>query len=280
MSSATDSGPRGEELFVRQRYDARKPLFISIYGRKGSGKSHLAERFWADWPRQYSALVIDPTGDFVAGDDIDDLTDPLPYRLELPSPGDPGTRWRYRPDMGSATVDDDLDRAVGLAFYVDKQIPFLLVIDEDHVVARVNHTGPNMRRIYYEARHRNLSVITCGPRPVQVNPLQLSQSDYVYIFALPHPLDQDRVAATCGIDPARLREAIAGLGTHEYLRFDAAPDANQVALVAHSEGISEQEARDALTVIHMPALPPNGRLANYHTRTTALDAGSTERQTR
>ena len=198
--------------------------------------------------------MIDPTGDFHAGEGVDQLRDPLPSRLPQPTAGEPGRRFRYVPDMGSAMVDDDLDRCVGLAFYHPKETPFLLVVDEDHVVAKVNHTGPNMRRIYYEARHRNLTVITCGPRPVNVNPLQLSQSDYAYFFACPHPLDQDRIAASCGIDPAALRTAMAGLGRFEYLRFDANPNEAQVAELEKSEGLTEREAREALSLIHMPAL--------------------------
>lgn len=248
--------PAGDELLLRQRYDPRKSLFISIYGRRGSGKSVLAERFWAEWPRQYNALVIDPTGDFAAGDKIIDLHAPLPGRLLLPESNEPGGRWRYRPDMGSPTVEDDLDRAVGLAFYTPREVPFLMVVDEDHVVAKVNKTGPNMRRVYYEARHRRLTVVTCGPRPVNVNPLQLSQSDYAYFFRTPHPIDQDRIAAACGIDLGDLKEAMDGLSRYEYLRYDANPNPEQVAALAKAEGLTERDAREALTLVHMPALPP------------------------
>jgi hypothetical protein len=261
--AVTEQEPHGPpkpagDLFIRQRFDPRKPLLMCAFGRKGTGKSFIMARYWDDWPDQYSALAIDPTHDFAAMVDRDRaeiLTDPLPMKLSMPERGEPGKRWIYWPDMGSPTIDDDLDRAVGLAFYTDKDLPFMLHVDEDYTVSKPTQSGPNTRRTFYELRHRMLTATFAGPRPINVNTLELSQADYVFVFAMPHPRDRERISQFCGIKPELLDEAIEGLGEHEYLRIDAAPDPEMVAALARAEGISELEAKEALRVVHMPALP-------------------------
>jgi hypothetical protein len=253
--------PPAEELFIRQRFSLDKPLLMDAFGRKGTGKSFIMARYWDSWPPHLSALAIDPTHDFADMIDrehpgFEVLTDPLPYRLPLPERDQPGKRWVYFPDMGSATADDDLDRAVGLAFYTPKDVPFLLHVDEDYTVSKPgSQCGPNTRRMFYELRHRRLFATFAGPRPYDVNTLELSQADYVYIFYMPHPRDQQRIAEACGIKPDVVTEGINALGEHEYLRFDAHPDPELVAGLARAEGMSEQEAKESLRLVHMPALP-------------------------
>ncbi|MBU6429084.1 MAG: hypothetical protein KGR26_08755 [Cyanobacteria bacterium REEB65] len=242
-----------ETTLLKQRLDPTKPKFISIFGMKGSGKSVLAEAYWRSWP--YSCLSIDPTGDFNAGDrDIEVLHDPLPNRLTMPDKGK-RTRWVYRPDPGSATYEDDLDRAVGLAFRTPKDHPFLLQIDEIAEVTSATRTGPNMRRVLHQHRHQGLFVICCGPRTKDINPLVLSQADYAMFFRMPHELDQDRAAQICGISRQQFTEAMRALPPYHYLRYDSRPDEGLVKELARREGLSEQEARDELRLVECPPVP-------------------------
>jgi Mg-chelatase subunit ChlI len=100
--------------------DPRHSHFITIVGRKGSGKSLLARAFWLSYP--YDRLVIDPTGDVDPGDpDAKPLVSPMPAKWpapELDAEGRPKRQtYRFVPDMGSPTAIDDMDRAVGLAHW-------------------------------------------------------------------------------------------------------------------------------------------------------------------
>lgn len=239
------------------RLDPAKPVWIDAFGRKGSGKSVFAETYYHSWP--YDSLVIDPTGDFDPGEAVETIGDPLPYKLAL---GDERQRTRrryiYRPDPGSDDYDNNLDRAVGLAFYTPKERPFLLVIDEVGELTDAHGQGSNMRRVCHQSRHRNLSVICAGPRCKDINPLVLSQADYVAFFEMPSELDQQRAAHTCGLSLKRFSEANKALAPYHYLLYTAQPDPQLIAELARAEGISEKEAKDALRLVECPPVPVGG----------------------
>ncbi len=214
--------PQG--AIVESQLDPNKAVFVFVCGRKGTGKTELAKTLARSYP--YDRLVIDPTHDI---DDLDldperpeweDL-DELPSTF--PGPDDDHERrrsLRYLPDPGSDTYDDDLDRAVGLAFFNPRRRTFLLC-DEIAELTTPNRTGPHMRRALNQGRHRNLTMVMCGPRPKTINPLCISQADYVYVFQMPHPLDQEVVAHNIGWSPKDFQAKVNALGEHEYLRYDA-----------------------------------------------------------
>jgi hypothetical protein len=197
--------------------DGKAAHHIAMFGRKNSGKSVLAQRFWDSYP--YDRLVIDPTGDVDPGDPkTKNLTTPLPSRW----PGaleQERTTLRFAADPGSATYHDDLDQAAGLAFTHGR---CLLWVDEVGELTDANRTPPAMRRILHQSRHRKLSLLLCGPRPIDVNPLVVSQADYLAIFELPNPDDRKRVANVMGYRLAELEEAHGLLVDHGYLWWDAA----------------------------------------------------------
>jgi hypothetical protein len=59
-----------------------------------------------------------------------------------------------------------------------------------------------------------------APRPMNVDPLVLAQSDLVAIFRLPNPDDRKRVADSIGFDPKRFDEECRrcwGRGAHWFL---------------------------------------------------------------
>jgi len=202
---------------VQARVDPRQgPAMMSFFGRKGSGKSILAARWWATWP--HDRLCIDVTRDALTGDDVERVESPLPMRW--PTSMRDRTSLVFRPDPGSATYADDLDRAVGLALL--RRGKKLLWLDEIGEHTSGAHTPPNMRRALHQGRHYDLSILMCGPRPIDVSPLVISQSDYVFCFAMPHPRDQERLAGAIGMAPRELAAAVNGLGQYEYLRYDAA----------------------------------------------------------
>lgn len=186
--------------------DPSRATHIFVCGRKGTGKSELARAFWTSYP--YDRLVIDPTGDVDPGDDRARLLeDPLPTRWPA-SLGREGERLTlvHRPDVGSDTYRDDMDRAAGLAFSHGRT---LLWVDEVGELTSANSTPPAMRRVLHQSRHRRLSTLFCGPRPIDINPLVISQADYVACFDLPNPKDRARVADNTGLELRTFEAALA-----------------------------------------------------------------------
>lgn len=197
--------------------DPRRSNFVTIIGRKGSGKSELARAFWESYP--FDRLCIDPTGDFNPGGEVERLSEPLPARF----PTDPEGRrvsLRLVPDPGSPTYGDELDRAVGLAFHHPRKRSMLL-IDETEEMGTAQQTRPGWARALKQGRHRNLTLVCAGIRPLNINPLVLSQADYVAMFHTPNPDDRKRVASSIGYEPRALDAAHEVLEEHEFLWWDA-----------------------------------------------------------
>jgi hypothetical protein len=199
--------------------DPGRANHVFCCGRKGSGKSVLAELFWRSYP--YDRLVIDPTGDVDAGPDAVDLETPLPTRWPSKLGRDRRQTFRFAADPGSPTFRDDMDRAVGLAFAHGR---CLLWLDEVGELTSANRTTPAMARVLHQARHRKLSTLFCGPRPIDINPLVISQADYVAVFDLPNPADRKRVADVCGIPLEDFEAALADATAekHGFVWWDTA----------------------------------------------------------
>jgi hypothetical protein len=218
----------------RGPFDPDRGEFLFVSGRKGSGKSVLARRFFDAYP--YDRLVIDPTGDVstaLADDGVPfvRLTDPLPLRFPRaagdwegrgPAKMDGGQRQRvtavFVPDMGSPTAEDDMDRALGLAL---GNPPTCAWVDEIGTLTRNGKTPPNLRRALHHGRHQKLTLIMCGPRPKDIDPLCVSQADHIFTFDTPNPLDRKRISENIGWPPAEFDRAVNALGEHEYDWYDA-----------------------------------------------------------
>lgn len=214
--------------------DPHKPVQISVFGKKGSGKTELAYRFFDTYPGDRA--IIDPNGDLKVPDDTLELLTPLPARWPgaaydefaaehgLPESGSSRKRratLRFIPDAGDEDYLEEIDRMVGLAFAHQRTCLFF---DECHEGAPVGKTPPHMRRALRHGRHARLTLLLATPRPLTIDPLVVTQSDYVYVFKTPSPQDKHWIASNIGWDPKDFADGVNGLGPFEYLRYDAAQD--------------------------------------------------------
>lgn len=209
-------------------FDPDRGEFLFVSGRKGSGKSVLARRFFDAFP--YDRLVIDPTGDVRAGlvesgVKFVDLTEPMPQRFPRSAADDVDGAEApqfvtavYVPDMGSADAEDEMDRALGLGLRNRRTCVW---VDEIGTLTRNSKTPPNLRRALHHGRHSQLTLIMCGPRPKDIDPLCVSQADHVFTFDTPNPMDRKRICENIGWPPAVFDQAVHDLGEHEYLWYDA-----------------------------------------------------------
>jgi hypothetical protein len=213
-------------------FDPDKGAYFFISGKKGSGKSHLSRRLWDGYP--YDKLVVDITQD-VRRDLVDEGVefvdippDAIPVRLptRAEDDGEPNV-WVFVPDMGSETVVDDIDRVVGLAMRHGRMAVW---IDEIGVYSKAGQTPPNLRRLLHHGRHRRMTVIMAGPRPMDIDVLCISQADYIATFRQPSPADRRRIADNIGWPPDDFAEVNESLGDHEYSWFDATADGGRGVL--------------------------------------------------
>lgn len=213
--------------------DPRKPIQMSVFGKKGSGKTELAYRFFDTYPGD--RIAIDPNGDLKMPEDSLEIFSPLPTRW----PGSRYDEWAeengfppaggrkrrstlyYIPDPGEPDYLEEIDRAVGLAF---AHRHTCMLFTECHEGAPVGKTPPHMRRALRHQRHAGLTSIYDTPRPLTIDPLVVAQSDYVAVFKLPSRQDRQMIADNIGWDVDDFHEGVKGLGKFEYLMYDAAND--------------------------------------------------------
>jgi hypothetical protein len=218
--------------------EAERNQIIAVFGRKGEGKSVFAREAVRSWPN-IDKLIIDPTGDADPGDVLYggvrvQTVRKLPDAMERnAAPGEkiaiqyarPGEHvaLRYVANPGAASYREDLDRAIGLALF-PKTRRRLVWVDEAGEVFPANRTGPNARTLLQQSRHWYTSLILCCPRPMNIDPLCISQADYVVMYDVPHPRDRARLAETLGYPPKVLEEVLnetRARGNHWYTLYVA-----------------------------------------------------------
>lgn len=220
---------------------------VTCFGKKRSGKSVMGRLLLSTYPGDRMVIAAnEDDGPFADGQtvhvihaDAETMPKRWPEHLRRER-GEPMTL-RVQVDPGSPTFVEDQDAAIGLALRHGNcavLVHEVGLLAESGRMQRVPHT----RRLLHANRHRRVTAILCGPRPVTVDPLVIGQSDVVYVFEVQVPADRKRIAETVGWEPADLDAAVDELGPHEYLRFDA----------------NESKPRDGepdLRLIHFPALP-------------------------
>lgn len=204
-----------EQLHAAPQINPDANQIITVFGRKGSGKSVFAFTMFREWPN-IDKLVIDPSGDADPGADIGTKTITGKLPLELPRSDKPGhhTVTRYVPDPRSSSYEEDLDRAVGLVLF-PKDRRTLLWVDESEDVFPANRLKANERLFLKQSRHYYASGIICDPRPMNIATLVLSQADHVIMYDLPHPADRERIAAAIGVKPKVLSDELDRLVREE-----------------------------------------------------------------
>lgn len=201
--------------------DPDKSVYITALGKKGSGKSKLSRVIFDSYP--YDRAIIDINGD----DKPIEVDDPDSNFWEIKTPPESWPEHLrktegqltiyYNPDSGSETFLEDQDKFVGMCYEHGKM---LLLVHEMGILAPSQKTPKNVKRLLHQGRHKDLSTLMCAPRPITMNPLVISQSNFVYVFKLPNPRDRRVVADVIGWDPEDFDLAVRDLEEHGYLRYD------------------------------------------------------------
>lgn len=193
--------------------DPRSSYYTLCTGIKGSGKSEYA--WWVFHGYPYDRMILDVTHD---------VTDTLnargvPHRqITAPIPG-AWPEWMrdpefdrtkamphgrltlvFRPDMGTPEAVDDLDRCIGLCLRGGGPGKSTLCwADEIGQVFRLN-PGPDAQRALNHGRHDDLSLLMCGPRPKNIDPLCAGNADKVVTFRTLNRYDREAIADNIGVD--------------------------------------------------------------------------------
>jgi hypothetical protein len=227
-SAITSQGNTTDDLLL---LDPDTSNFILCVGKKGSGKSILAEHLFLQYP--YDRLVIDPTRDLYTKRDqvrreCRVLRDPVPQhfpRMRVEGSGDKRASYIYCPNFRSSedpraaerSAIIGMDKVAGLAYDHGR---CLLWVDEIGKLTKWNSIPPNMSTVLEQGRHRDLTVIFCGPRPVTIDRRVIQQADIIYVFRLSNKADREAIADNIGVERMEFEAAYRELGQYECIRID------------------------------------------------------------
>lgn len=186
--------------------DHSRPMIITAFGKKGSGKSAFNREIYHSWPGD--KLAIDVNGHAEPGEDAERITDiakQWPAPVTMPGERRKRRNLHYVADPGSATYYDDLDRAVQMAL-LPKDHQVMLWAGEAGELMPNGRAGNAMRRLLMQNRHYRTTALFDAPRPVWLDRQVLLQSNLIALFELPDPDDIKRVAKTTGHEPRRFED--------------------------------------------------------------------------
>lgn len=227
------------------RLNPAKGAFISSFGPKGFGKSEFITRYTIAYP--YNGLLMDLTGDVDPGHTFTRPISQELYYLAMELEGLKGqsleglaefrakvraawmpegrpVKYRYMPQFHQDGWLERSDLFIGLAYLCGRVFIHLDEIDDE---APVNNTPRWTRLALRLGRHEELSMGMAGPRPSEISPLVLNQSDLVTIHGQLHELDVKRMAKQLHLKDAELLGLIEelksydrdGVEVHEYIAF-------------------------------------------------------------
>jgi hypothetical protein len=213
------------------------PSFVLCVGRKGSGKSQLAQVLWLSY--RGDRLCIDPTGDVAQA-----LGGMKGTRVI--HGGYAPTRWPRYEDEGRCTIiyvpvrkanpswRKQVDSWIGLADY---QGGVCIWVDEVGLITKAQNCPDSYGDCLQTGRHRGTSLVQCCPRPKDIDPLVPGQADYIYVFDLPQIADKQRIAEIGGYPTSLIEAGVQALGPYEHLRLDTTAPSGSPERLMHMEAL-------------------------------------------
>lgn len=180
----------------------RQNKLTVILGRKGSGKSYLANKFSKDIEK---IVIFDPVNYFKGGIYIYSF-DELKYKF-----AEIFQKEKYRVVL-KFTTDLEFLKAFDFLFNF---YGFTLLIDEAQIFAPAKHVKPEIGRYISYGRHRDFDIIITARRPYEIHRLILSQADEVITF-IQHDKRDLEYLQQFGFNP----EKVKSLKKYQYLKME------------------------------------------------------------
>lgn len=213
------------------------PSFVLAVGRKGSGKSQLAQVIWLSY--RGDRLCVDPTGDVAKA--LGGMKG-----VRVVEGGWAPARWPKYEDQPRTTIiyvpvrrgnpswRKQVDSWIGLADY---RGGVCIWIDEVGLVTKAQNCPDNYGDCLQTGRHRGTSLVQCCPRPKDIDPLVPGQADYIYVFDLPQLADKQRIAEIGGYPTSMIENGVNQLGPYEHLRLDTTAPSGSPERLMHMEAL-------------------------------------------
>jgi len=176
---------------------------ILIFGKRGSGKSYLANKLIAHEKR---LLIFDTLSEYTCGVSFEDYEKfaawwrriyQRPYRLI------------YRP----LKPDEEIEQIADLVYTIGN-ITFL--VEEIDCYCGSHQISESFAHVIQRGRHKDITLIGVTQRPYGINRLLTSQAKEIYIFRTNEPRDRDYLRTLLGQE---IEPMLDRLEQYQYLHW-------------------------------------------------------------
>lgn len=184
---------------------AAEKKVILIFGKRGSGKSYLAERLIA---KEKQLLIFDTLCEYTNGvifcrENYEQFLAFWRERYRRP----------YRLIYQPLNPDVEIEQIAELVFAIGN-ITFL--VEEIDCYCSSFQIDPSFAHIIQRGRHKNITLIGVTQRPFGINRLLTSQAKEIYVFSTNEPRDRDYLKNLLG---QAVETKLDQLGQYEYLHW-------------------------------------------------------------
>lgn len=179
---------------------------ILIFGKRGSGKSHLAKVMIENKPR---LLTFDTMSEYQNGivfgaEDYDKF---LEFWRQV-------YRKRFRLIYQPLKPDAEIDRICELIFTLGN---CCFLVEEIECYCTAYQISDSFAAIVQRGRHKNIELIGISQRPYGIHRLLTSMAKEIYVFNTNEPRDREYLRALLG---AEIEPKLDALKKYEYVKWE------------------------------------------------------------
>ena len=165
-----------------------------IFGKRKSGKSYLARKINAAYPRQ---VIIDPVEDWTDGEIIYSFNSFCEKIKNIKKNNIREYKLIFRFGIDEKNTPEIFNEILRICLYLgDLQI----IIDEVQMFCNPNWMPPHLKNVVFIGRHKKVGYMAITQRPAQINKGLLSQAEHIFCGQLHDKNDLRAVADFIGDD--------------------------------------------------------------------------------
>ena len=174
-----------------------------IFGKRGSGKSYLAQKLIEKTPR---LLIFDTLGEYTQGVVCDSVQALANFWQKHHNQK---FRLIYRP----LKPVDEIEIVAGLVWSCGNMT---FAVEEIDTFCGPLSIGDNFAQIIQRGRHKNIELLGVTQRPFGINRLLTSQAKEIYVFNSNEPRDREYLRNLLGSD---IDTKLDALKQYEYIKW-------------------------------------------------------------
>jgi len=171
---------------------------ILIMGRRGCGKSYLAQKVQSVWPRR---IILDTLGEYEEGEIVYSFHEFAEKLIQLKSSSTQNFALIYKFDPESDMSEEEFNEVMRLSYYFGN---VQIVLEEVQNFSSPHVLPKWLKNCLLTGRHQNISVLATTQRPGELNKTILSQCAHIFVGQINEGNDLKYISAFLNQDAKKL----------------------------------------------------------------------------